>query len=118
MPIPLSRTDKRYSPFWRFAAMCMRGTSSVRYLMELTNRFWNNRANWIESPVTLGEELSVNRHRAQRLLQIVAGDVRELLQLLVGAQQRLRALQDTRFQVVIQFANALLRLLALADIPD
>src|ERR1700683_1928300 len=34
--------------------------------------------------VTLGQELGVDRDGAQRLLQIVAGDVRKLLQLLVG----------------------------------
>ena len=47
------------------------------------------------APVAAGEELGVARHHAQRLLQVVRGDVGELLELRVRADEFVeRALLD------------------------
>ena len=68
--------------------------------------------------IALCQQLSVDRHRAQRLLQIVTGDVCKLLQLFVGTHQSIGALQYAFFQVRVQLPDLLFGFLPLADVAD
>ena len=71
------------------------------------------------------QHLAVERHHAQRLLQIVTGGIRELIQIVVGLPQRfvgleqlLGALRDALLQRGIQLANRFVGLLALGDVAN